>query len=305
MKTTSNIPLRDFLALLAVIALAVMIAFPAASTARSSGKSTLCLANLHILGKAWLGYAEDNDSRIVGSATYEWDGWQTKRYPAWAPTTTIRVRNFVGVPHNAQTHADSYASVDNEIRGIQQGGLWPYIEMQQPYRCPTDSRYLKKAPRNPNRWGGYRTYSIGCPLNGYANGDGWATGEYYATVYKSGEIVSPESKMVFVEETEASGYNENTWDIFLIGSTFPNYWPGDPLYCAHNRQTSLGFADGHVELHLWQDPAVIRTFVDQVKNNPLYSFSAAEGADLCWFVRHYIPRPPESQFQGQFYPLPK
>jgi hypothetical protein len=137
-------------------------------------------------------------------------------------------------------------------------------------------------------------------LNGYAAGAGWATGEYYACIYKTNEITAPGSKILFVEETEGSGYNENTWDIFLLGAALPNYWPGDPLSCVHNMRSTISFTDGHAEKRLWEDKTVVRTFKDQAKNNPAYAFTANEGEDLCWFVRHYIPRIPTL---GAFYPL--
>ena len=70
------------LALAAVIFFALTLMLPMTSTARSSGKSTVCLANLHILGRAWLAYAKDNDGRIVGGSTgstdapyYSWVQW--------------------------------------------------------------------------------------------------------------------------------------------------------------------------------------------------------------------------------------
>ena len=298
----------EWAAVLGCVGFGLAILFPAAGLARGGGKAEVCMANLHLMTRSWLAYAEDNDSQIVGSATYEWDGWQTRRYPAWAPTTTIKVKNFVGIPQN-EAHGNSYVALADEIRGIKQGGLWPYLGTEWVYHCPSDTRYLKQAGGGIGRWGGYRSYSIGCPLNGYAYGDGWATGEYYATVYKSNEITSPDSKIVFVEETDGSGFNENTWDLFLVGATFPNFWPGDPLSCLHNQRSTLGFADGHSEQHPWQDKAVIKTFGDQIKNgsnppgNPAYLFGPDEGGDLCWFVRHYVPRTPQSG--TNFYPLPK
>jgi prepilin-type processing-associated H-X9-DG protein len=296
----------EWAAVLGCVGFGLAILFPAAGLARGGGKAQVCLANVHLMMRSWLAYAEDNDSQIVGSATYEWNGWQSRRYPAWAPTTTRSVKNFVGLPHN-ETHTPSFVALADEIRGIQQGGLWPYLETERVYHCPSDTRYLKQS--RYGSWGGYRSYSIGCPLNGYAIGDGWATGEYYAAVYKTNEITSPGTKIVFVEEMSALGYNDNAWDIFLSMATFPNFWPGDSLACVHNQRSTLGFADGHTEQHLWQDQAVIKTFTDQVTNgsnppsNPQYLFGPNEGADLCWFVRHYVPREPQPG--TNFYPLPR
>jgi prepilin-type processing-associated H-X9-DG protein len=305
MNSIPTITRLQALALAGALLFGLAVLFPAAGLARGWGKLEVCMANQHLLMRAWLAYAEDNDSRIVGSGTYEVDGWQTQGYPAWARTGTIRVKNFVACPQN-QNGTASFVVVQDEIRGLRRGGLWPYLEAEQPYHCPSDTRYLKAS--SSGRAGGYRSYSIGCPYNGYAYGDGWATGEYYATVYKTSEISSPGSAIVFVEEMSGMGFNENTWDLFLVGATFPNFWPGDPLACVHNQRSTLGFADGHTEQHLWQDPAVIKTFVDQRTNGNStppapYLFGPNEGGDLCWFVRHYVPRTPQTG--TNFYPLPK
>jgi prepilin-type N-terminal cleavage/methylation domain-containing protein len=297
--------LIELLVVIAIIAILLSVLIPALNFAKVQATGAICLSNLSGLSKTWVLYAEENNSKIVGSATYEWDGWQTQRYPAWAPVSDLRVKNFVGVPHDKISHADDYTNVKAEYNGIENGGLYPYASSLKIYHCPSDKRSLKPASRNAARWGGYRTYSLGCTLNGYAAGAGWTTGEYYACVYKTNEITAPGSKILFVEETEGSGYNENTWDLFLLGATFPNYWPGDPLSCVHNMRSTISFTDGHAEKHQWEDKTVIKCFVEQRKNDATLTFAANEGGDLAWFVRHYIPRPPQSQFQTQFYPLPR
>ncbi|NLH16689.1 MAG: hypothetical protein GX455_08925 [Phycisphaerae bacterium] len=293
----------EILAITGCVAFGLAILFPAAGMARGVAKGNVCMTNLHMLMRSWLAYAEDNNAQIVGSATYEANGWQYQGYPAWAPSGRILVKNFVAMPQD-QNGAYRYQEVQDEIRGLKRGGLWPYLENEAAYHCPLDTRYLKPAVTMPMSLGGYRSYSIGCVYNGFAYGNGWATGEYYATVYKTNEIKSPSSKIVFVEEISGMGYNDNTWNLFLMGATFPNYWPGDPLSCLHNQGSPFGFADGHVESRLWRDPAVIKAFTDQVKNgsNPQYQFGPGEGADLCWFVRHYVPRTPQPG--SGFYPLP-
>jgi len=278
-------PWLECAAAIAIVVFALALLFPMASLARSSGKSVLCFANLHILGKAWLLYAEDNEMNIVGSATYEEDGWQTHRYPAWAPTGNIRVKNFVASPQDQNGIYRNNLEID-EYRGIRRGGLWPYIETIASYHCPSDIRYLSHPDFSPNSFGGFRSYSIGCPYNGYAAGEGWNTGEYFATVYKTGEIKAPSSKIVFVEEQNAGGWNANTWDIFLNDAS---RWPGDPIACPHQKKSNFNFADGHVEPHAWKDLTTLAVFERQLTNTNLYPYMQNEGTDLTWFVSHYIP----------------
>ena len=82
MKPSFNLRLPDCLALLAVIALALMIVFPAATTARSGGKSALCLTNLHLLGRAWTPYPEDNDGYLAQGIVTQ-IGSTAMGYPMW------------------------------------------------------------------------------------------------------------------------------------------------------------------------------------------------------------------------------
>jgi prepilin-type processing-associated H-X9-DG protein len=288
MNSNPTITRLQALTLAAVILFALALLLPMTSNARSSGKSTLCLANLHVMTRAWLLYAEDNETNIVGSSTYQADGWQTHGYPAWAPTTTIRVKNFVAFPQD-ENHNFRNLTLDDEIRGLQQGGLWPYVNGATAYHCPSDSRYLKPASSQsapPIQKGGYRTYSLGNVYNGYSLNEGWNTGEMYATVYKTGEIKSPSTKLVFLEETDSQGYNMNVWDIFLNNAT---HWPGDPLACLHNKNSNFSFADSHVETHRWKDATTLHVFERQIINASNYPYPQNEGTDLTWFVSHYIP----------------
>ena len=55
-------------AVLGCVGFGLAILFPAAGMARGGGKAEVCMANLHMMMRSWLAYAEDNDSQIVGIA---------------------------------------------------------------------------------------------------------------------------------------------------------------------------------------------------------------------------------------------
>ncbi len=284
--------LIELLVVIAIVAILLSVLIPALNYAKIQATAAICLANLSGLCKTYVLYAEDNDSFIVGAATYQANGWQSHGYPAWAPTTTKMVRNFVAFPQDEAGNYRNNMFIEDEFRGLKRGGLWAYAESEKIFHCPSDKRHLRPPASGGAGKGGFRSYSIGCPYNGYASGEGWATGEYYACVYRMNEIITPGSKIVFVEEQDPDGWNVNTWNIFLNDAS---RWPGDPLACTHNQRSTLGFADGHAEKHQWQDATNVKVFEQQLKNTTAYPYTASEGQDLGWFVRHYLPRIPDAR----------
>ncbi|MBN1125417.1 MAG: type II secretion system protein [Sedimentisphaerales bacterium] len=279
--------LIELLVVIAIISFLLAELVPALNSAKVKNATTVCLANLNSLSKAWLLYTENNDDNIVGSGTVGWDAWQTMGYPAWNPTTTIRKKNFVAFPQD-ENHSFRNISLEDEIRGLQQGGLWPYVESEKIYHCPLDTRYLSAAfaVYDYDAKGGYRTYSMGCPMNGYDITSGWMTGEYYACVYKTVEIRNPGRKIVFLEEQDAGGYNTNTWNIYLNEA---RRWPGDPIACIHNKRSVFGYTDGHAEIRQWQNKTTVFIFENSIKNTWSYPYKPDEGEDLGWFVHRYLP----------------
>lgn len=277
----------ELLATVLVVAAVLAVSIPALSHARGQGKTAVCMANLCVLGRAFFNYAADNDDNLVGSGTLWWNAWQDQRRPAWSSSAgRVLVKNFVAFPQD-ENHNFRNICLEDKIRGLQQGGLWPYVEDHRPYHCPQDTRHLSP-PKTfflPDEIGGYRTYSLGCVINGYGIGDGWATGEYYAMVTRMDEFHTPGKKFTFLEEQDGQGYNINTWGIYLNDAS---RWNGDPLSCLHDAGGMMGYADGHAERRRWVDETTIYIFQNQLKvSNRLYG--PDEGEDLGWFVRRYIP----------------
>ena len=92
--------LIELLVVIAIIGMLLAVLIPALQYAKVQATAAICLANLNGMSKAWVLYAEDNNSELVGSATYDATGYQNQNYPAQNPTTTRRMRNFVGTPHD-------------------------------------------------------------------------------------------------------------------------------------------------------------------------------------------------------------
>ncbi len=282
MKISSNIPLRDCLAVLAVIALALMIVFPAASTARSGGKLALCLSNLHLLGRAWMAYQEDNDAWLVGLSTYTGAPYRWVEVPLYTPVY-------------GSTPVASYAecNLTYQLNGVQAGKLFAYTQNVQVYHCPNDKYWLTKsyAP-----WISY--YGSGC-MNGedYTARNGMnITGFRSVTlpsrqakqlvcVNKYNQIKNPAGRFTFIEEDYA---DHNQWrcvgSFVTMGSGYWSWWDWPAWY--HNGSNTLGFADGHAENHAWQDPRTL----DLMRNGSLTDHTVqTDNKDIVYFNNGYVP----------------
>jgi prepilin-type processing-associated H-X9-DG protein len=222
-------------AVVAIVVFALAIIFPAASTARSGGKSTLCLANLHILGRAWLTYQEDNDGKLVNGHVPRDSNYANSAY--WLKTFKDNAW-WVNPPHNASgvyTGDPIPCTLADEDNGIRSGKLFPYVGTSAAYHCSSDLSYLKTINR-----GGKRSYSI----TGLMHGEHYSSSIDYADRYA--QIIHPSVKLVYLENNDARGWCMGSW---IMMATLPQWV--DPLVMNHDGRTTLGFADGHAEFHAW------------------------------------------------------
>ncbi len=136
--------------------------------------------------------------------------------------------------------APSGDSVEQKKNAIRQGALFSYVhDTIDVYRCPSDLRV-----KDPRQFA-FRSFSIA----GGANGENWS-GSVRATKYS--DIKRPAGKYIFLEDIDPRGYNTGSWVM-----NFPASWV-DPLAMWHNERSTIGFADGHAEMHRWND----RSFID-------------------------------------------
>ncbi|MBE0537517.1 MAG: hypothetical protein IH624_17775 [Phycisphaerae bacterium] len=252
--------------------------------ARTYGSAAVCMANLQGLMRAWLLYAKDHDDQVVGARPHDHNAHTMESYPAYPAGPYRKVWNFVGSPHD-ENGRERNNILEDEWRGIRRGGLWSYLEDERLFHCPLDRRYTQPPSGFAGTYlnsqkGGYRTYSLGAVWN--CGPSGWSTGEERVVVYKTSEIMEPELKLVFLEETDGCGYNHNTWNMFL---NTRSHW-GDAFGVLHGRQSMFGFADGHAGPHRWQDQS---TFEMAESGRKQYPLKPGERADIDWFRWRYVP----------------
>jgi prepilin-type N-terminal cleavage/methylation domain-containing protein len=113
--------LIELLVVIATIAILASLLLPALAQAKQRAQSMRCLSNVKQLQLGWMLYADDHENRLVPN-------WSMM--PGWPDYTRIYGVTNSWVCGSART--------DPSAAGIRQGALWPYIQSESLYRCPSD-----------------------------------------------------------------------------------------------------------------------------------------------------------------------
>ncbi|MCB1129130.1 MAG: hypothetical protein KDM81_21710, partial [Verrucomicrobiae bacterium] len=102
---------------------------------------------------------------------------------------------------------------------------------------------------------------------------------------KMTEVLGPSEAMLFIEEADPRSYNNGTWVI--------NVNPGagwvDPFAIFHGHVSTIGFVDGHAELHNWVDQGTIKAATDSANGISSFYWSGgtANNPDFRWVYQRY------------------
>ena len=252
--------LVELLVVISIIAVLLTVLIPALRVAREQASGAVCLVNQRSLLQGWIMYADENNGNLVG-ADNNWSGWVVQPLALdGTPISTWTTINGITV---------SGATLEDKKRGIMAGRLWKYVENLDVYNCPGDRRRLNSQQRT------FRTYSISTAMN---SAYGYTTG-----VQKMGAIKMPENVYAFVEEADMRGWNLNSWAVNPIDSPDKDWWV-DELAIWHNKASTLGFVDGHAEMHKWADERTIEIMASGNKWDKLFS---PDNDDLHYMQEHY------------------
>jgi prepilin-type N-terminal cleavage/methylation domain-containing protein len=286
--------LIELLVVIAIIALLLSILVPALKKVKKQAAAIVCLNNMRSLATAWQAYLGDNSGKMV-------NGHVPKvTFPAphfWVETPQDDLGNATGEGPLTGTRLLQ----KDEINGIRKGLLFPYVNSENAYHCPSDrsatlfagasGTYSSCAPYGS--W--WNSYSMTGLMNG-EQGKEWkqlenpgaTSGWDVKSVLKFSEVTSPGNRIVFLENSDYRGYLKGSW----IMNAAALVWT-DPfaIWHASNKPFSpLGFADGHAENHQWVDKttyenAQFRTWTPDPKVPP-YN----EREDVEYMARAYLPR---------------
>lgn len=260
MKRKKAFTLIELLVVIAIIALLLAIILPSLKIAKQQAQGIVCMANLRGFSMAWHSYAEDHGGRLV-------DG--DVRNPG-AAGTRVSLHFWVDAPQDQNGNYPGLENVqlEDELRGIEKGLLFPYVGNTDAFHCPGDKGMAQQ-------WGGYRTYSI----TGLMNGEQRNAEDKGYFVRKTIEISMPDKKCVFVSNADDRGWSIGSWK---MDYKLPSWV--DPLTIWHNKKGTLGFADGHAEMRRWVDETTVTMAKEQ-----RYIYAAPGTEDLTYMQRAYIP----------------
>lgn len=260
--------LIELLVVIAVVALLLGILMPTLNLVKSKARGVVCQGAVRDLLTAYILYAGDNDGDLVSgdtsnevkqgvSSTYCW-----VKPPQFEDSTVLP---------DAQR-----PTLAEEVRGITKGHLYPYVRTLKVYHCD--------AARETLLYGGFRSYSIPGLMNGESSKPAIKAGRPELVATKLTQIKRPETKLVFLEDTDTRGWNMGSWVMDPSGRAWV-----DPFAIWHGDCSSLGFADGHTELHHWLSKSTMILFEEQAWGlNP--DDYDGDRRDIEFMYKAFLPR---------------
>jgi len=214
--------------------LAAML-LPALAMSKDRGQGARCLGDLRQLTTAWLAYTSDNRGYLVsnGGLGQQPSSPTDPSYSQWCP----------GRQDVSQELSISSSSADVGGLWIRKGLLYPYVGNEGVYKCPADTfSFTAIGFQYPH----VRSVSMNCYLGPIA---AWNNVVQATCYYTEASMVRPGPAHLFVFIDE-NPYSMN--DAFFVCQPTNPHWIDAPA-TYHNGGSGLSFADGHAEIHRWQD----------------------------------------------------
>ncbi|MDA1278112.1 MAG: type II secretion system protein [Verrucomicrobia bacterium] len=225
--------LIELLTVVAIISLLASLLIPAILHGRGKARSSRCIGNHRQLNLAWTLYAGDYDERLVPN-----------------PDSTLeRGQGYGWVVGNARV--PTVGTNEQVLLDSRVSALAAYVKEARIYKCPSDeSEFVRSVAMNcrmnPTRYDGNPAWVGGLGTN-------------FVNFRRLTDIGSPSEMLVILDERSDS-INDSYFGIDMSNTgnanglgTVRKYtiidFPGD----YHNDSLSASFADGHVELHQWND----------------------------------------------------
>jgi len=179
----------------------------------------------------------DNDGRIMSARD---NGTEPNgKYVGWVGIARDESGSLL-----SNTQADPPVTDEDEIRGIEEGLLYPYVKNADAYHCP--------ASNIKSMYDQTRIFvSYGMPRCLYGIPDSGSA----LQIRNYSKISAPSKRYVFVESAETRNWN-SSHHFVMAAPEYTNLsqwgWWG-PMAVNHGNSSVLGFCDGHADVRKWRD----------------------------------------------------
>ncbi|MBE0537232.1 MAG: type II secretion system protein [Phycisphaerae bacterium] len=268
--------LIELLVVIAIIGVLLAVLVPALQIAKEQATGAVCLSHQRGLILAYKLYIEDNDGELPVA-----DVRPNQPYAWTHPPTLTDGTKVYAVGQNV--------TLEDRIRGFENGVLYPYTENYKLYHCPSDKRFkIGTHLGNSLDYKMYRSYNVQGGLNGEEVTLNLSVPRYH--VKKLGDVRrNVPLTYVFVEEYyDGAGSNCNGGSWQLGSGSGAGWW--NTMSVWHNWRSTLSFLDGHAEKIRWRDQRTL----DYAEDRTSVPRDQPGNPDLEYMVRGYavpLPRP--------------
>ena len=261
--------LIELLVVIAIIGVLAAMLLPALSRAKQQAQGVQCISNLRQLHLAWETYSNDHGGRFPSN---HGDGSAARPggLPSW-------VGGWLDYRTDNPDNTNSFLLVDPKVNG----GMGEYVGNPGVFKCPSDKSWAINGAQRYNR---VRSYSMNFhvgPTHSGISADG------FWLYFRASDFGQPQPSqlLLFVEEHEDS--IGGSAFVNLLGDLERGFLTALPSG-RHNGANPISYADGHVEMHKWQDERTRKP----VEHKTFYGMWSFDNPDIEWLKERMSARRP-------------